>query len=169
MTVDRTAGRALDGSGGTDQLANFENVTGSVFNDIITGTAAANLLEVLAGDDRLDGMAGKDRLVGGAGGDTFAFTTALGASNVDTIADLVSGTDRIELKQSIFSALDPGALAAAAFVQAAAATNAQQHIIYNSTTGVVSYDADGKGGSAAIAFARLTPGQALAASDFVVV
>ena len=60
-------------------------------------------------------------------------------------------------------------MAATAFVQAAAATNADQHIIYNSTTGVLSYDADGKGGSAAIAFAQLTKGQALAASDFLVV
>jgi Ca2+-binding RTX toxin-like protein len=168
VTVDLTAGKALDGSGCTDTLANFENVTGSIFDDLITGKAAANLLDGLAGNDRLDGKAGADKLKGGAGTDTFAFTTALGASNVDTIADFVSGTDRIELAQSIFSALDPGTLSAAAFVQAAAATAADQHIIYNSTTGTVSYDADGKGGAAAVAFARLTPGQTLAASDFLV-
>ena len=60
-------------------------------------------------------------------------------------------------------------LSATAFVKAAAATNSDQHIIYNSNTGVLSYDADGKGGTAAIAFTQLTKGQALAASDFVVV
>lgn len=169
VTVDLAAGKALDGFGGTDQLANFENVTGSIFDDVITGNAAANLLEALAGSDRLDGMTGNDRLVGGAGEDTFAFTTVLGAGNVDTIVDLVSGTDRVELKQSIFSALDRGAVSAAAFVQAAAAQNTDQHIIYNSATGMLSYDADGKGGSAAVAFAQLTKGQALSAADFVVV
>ncbi|MCW5734731.1 MAG: hypothetical protein KIS73_11415 [Enhydrobacter sp.] len=169
VTVDLTLGRALDGFGGTDQLSNLENVTGSTFDDSITGDGAANRLEGLAGDDRLDGKAGQDTLAGGAGEDTFAFTTTLGAGNLDTIADLISGTDLIELDQSIFGALDLGVLAAAAFVQAAAATNTDQHIIYNSNTGVLSYDADGKGGAAAIAFAQLTKGQALAASDFVVV
>ena len=94
-----------------------------------------SLLEGLAGNDRLDGKAGADAMKGGNGGDTFAFTTALGSANVDTVADFVSGADRIELSQAIFSALRSGALSTTAFVQAAAATNTDQHIIYNSTTG----------------------------------
>jgi len=247
VTVNLTTGTALDGSGGADTLANFENVTGSIFDDIITGSTAVNLLDGLAGNDRLDGKAGADTMKGGAGDDSYlvdnagdraievaaegvdlvtssvnftlganvenltlsgtaalagagnelantivgnsganrldgragndtltgaagndiyAFTTALGATNVDTITGFVSGADRIELSKSIFSALDPGVLAATAFVQAAAASTVNQHIIYNSTTGLVFYDADGSGAGAAVAFAQLTPSQALAASDF---
>lgn len=169
VKVDLTAGTALDGSGGTDTLTKIENVTGSIFDDVITGNTASNLLDGLAGNDRLDGKAGADTLKGGAGLDTFAFTTALGAANVDTVADFVSATDRIELSKSIFATLGPGTLSIAAFVQAAAAATVDQRVIYNSTTGVVSYDADGVGAGATVAFAKLTPGQTLAASDFLIV
>jgi len=54
-------------------------------------------------------------------------------------------------------------------IQAVAAMTTDQHIIYNSTTGLVSYDAHGKGTGAARAFLQITPGQALTASDFRVV
>jgi len=126
----------------------------------------ANAIVGNASTNRLDGQGGRDTLTGGAGRDTFAFTTA---PDIDTITDFVSGIDRIELSSAIFSALDPGVLSAAAFVQATAAAMADQHILYNKTTGVVFYDADGNGAGSPIAFARLTPGQTLKAGDFTVV
>jgi hypothetical protein len=73
------------------------------------------------------------------------------------------------LARSVFSALSPGDLSTAAFVQAIAAVTRDQHVIYNQATGIVSYDADGSGAGAAIAVAQLTPGQALTAQDFKVV
>jgi Ca2+-binding RTX toxin-like protein len=45
---------------GTDTLANLENLTGTVKNDVLIGDGGAN---------RLKGGFGKDRLFGGAGGD----------------------------------------------------------------------------------------------------
>ena len=64
---------------GTDTLFNFENLTGSNFNDKLTGNAAANTLYGLGGNDSLNGAAGidtlsgaagNDRLIGGAGNDS---------------------------------------------------------------------------------------------------
>ena len=40
---------------GTDTLFNFENLTGSAFNDTLTGNANANVLYGLAGNDGLSG------------------------------------------------------------------------------------------------------------------
>ena len=67
-----------------------------------------------------------------------------------------------------FSALSPGELSTAAFVQAAAALTSEQRIIHNQSTGLVSYDADGSGGGAAIAVAQLNAGQVLKAQDIKV-
>jgi trimeric autotransporter adhesin len=135
----------------------------------LTGNTLANTLVGGAGNDILDGSAGSDTLRGGLGGDAFAFRTRLGKANVDMLADFVSGTDRIELARSIFTALDPGALSLAAFVHGAAATSADQRILYNAAAGVISYDADGNGGTSPVAFAVLNPGQTLTAGDFRVV
>jgi serralysin len=55
---------------GTDTLANFENLTGSAFNDTLTGDGNANILSGLAGNDALNGGAGNDTLTGAAGNDT---------------------------------------------------------------------------------------------------
>ena len=49
---------------GIDTLSNFENLTGSAFNDTLTGNAGANSLNGLAGNDVLIGGAGNDTLTG---------------------------------------------------------------------------------------------------------
>ncbi|MBV9995834.1 MAG: VCBS repeat-containing protein [Caulobacteraceae bacterium] len=48
------------GGGGTDTLTNFENLTGSAFNDTLTGDAGSNVIEGGAGDDTIDGGSGVD-------------------------------------------------------------------------------------------------------------
>jgi serralysin len=48
----------------------------------------------------LNGLAGNDTLTGGAGNDTFFFNTALGATNVDTIADFSVPADTIQLENA---------------------------------------------------------------------
>jgi serralysin len=55
---------------GIDTLSNFENLTGSAFNDTLTGNAGANSLNGLAGNDVLIGGAGNDTLTGLTGNDT---------------------------------------------------------------------------------------------------
>jgi Ca2+-binding RTX toxin-like protein len=89
---------AVGGSAGNDVLSNIENVSGSIFNDTITGNALANNLNGNGGIDRIDGGAGADTLSSGAGVDTFVFrfgqSTVAGA---DRITDLAIGSDKIDL------------------------------------------------------------------------
>ena len=135
-----------------------------------TGNEFANGLYGNAGDNVLDGKGGSDALLGFGGADTFAFTTALGAGNVDVLGDFLSATDKIALDDAIFTQIGGlGALGAGAFVTGTGAQDGNDRIVYNSTTGQLFYDADGSGGSAQVLFATLNPGTALAASDFVVI
>ncbi len=68
MTVSLAIGTAQNTIGaGTDTLTNFENLTGSAFNDTLTGNTGANTLSGLAGNDTLNGGAGNDTLIGGGG------------------------------------------------------------------------------------------------------
>jgi Ca2+-binding RTX toxin-like protein len=137
----------------------------------LTGNELAQTLIGNAGASILDGKGGNDTLIGLAGADTFAFTTALGAGNVDTIADFAAGVDKILLGGNggePFAALASGALAAGAFVVGTAAGDANDYLIYNSSTGALLYDADGNGAGAAVQFATLSTGLSLTAADFLV-
>ena len=68
-----TKGTAMDSTATYfDKLKGFENVVGSIFNDIIFGSAAANTIQGLDGVDELLGLAGNDAIDGGAGGDVIA-------------------------------------------------------------------------------------------------
>ena len=69
---------------GLDILTNLENLTGSLFGDMLTGSSIANVLTGLDGNDVLDGGAGADTLVGGLGNDTL-----IGGSGADT---MIGGT-----------------------------------------------------------------------------
>ena len=108
-------------------------------------------------------------ITGGAGSDRHLFDSALGGGNVDTLAGFVSGTDRIWLEDSIFTALGTGALPASAFVLGTAAADADDRIIYDQATGALYYDADGNGAGAAIQFASLGAGTVLTSTDFAVI
>ena len=136
----------------------------------LTGNDFANELYGNAGANLLNGGGGADYLQGFGGADNFAFTTALGGGNVDTIADFVAGTDRLLLDDAVFAQLGgPGTLNGNAFVTGAAAADASDRIVYDSATGQLFYDADGSGAGAAVLFATLATGLNLAASDFIVI
>ncbi|MDD2828460.1 MAG: hypothetical protein PHW18_02670, partial [Sulfuricurvum sp.] len=49
------------------------------------------------------------------------------------------------------------------------ATDANDYILYNTTTGTLSYDADGSGATAAVQFATLTGHPTVTSVDFTVV
>ncbi|WP_109796442.1 calcium-binding protein, partial [Minwuia thermotolerans] len=90
VTVSLVAGSATDGNGGSDTLANIENVGGSAFDDTITGGALGNLLEGGGGGDLMDGQAGDDTLNGGDGNDTLTggagFDTIDGGAGIDAVS-----------------------------------------------------------------------------------
>jgi hypothetical protein len=91
--------------------------------------------------------------------ETFIFDTALGGGNIDRIVDFSVHSDLIQLDSHVFTAL-PGhsALDEGALCIGAAAQDADDRIIYNSTTGALSYDADGNGPGEAVQFATLQTG-----------
>jgi Ca2+-binding RTX toxin-like protein len=103
----------------------------------------------------------------GWGADIIRFDSLLGALNIDTITDYNVLDDTIELENSIFTKLAAGALNPASF-QVGAAAAANDYVLYNSATGALSYDADGKGAGAAVQFALLIGAPVLTSLDFVV-
>ena len=78
--------------------------------------------------------------------------------------------DTILLDNAVFTSLtSPGTLAADNFAVGAAA-DANDFIIYNDTTGALSYDSDGNGTDATqVQFATLAPGLAMTHDVFSVV
>ncbi|MFI0845721.1 beta strand repeat-containing protein [Mesorhizobium sp. IMUNJ 23232] len=171
-TADRVLANVdyvLDSKAHIEHLATT-NSAGTASLDL-TGNALGQQVTGNAGDNRIDGKAGSDTLFGLGGEDSFAFSTALGAGNVDTIADFNSADDRILLSDAVFTALPSGVLAGAAFRinTSGIANDASDRIIYESDTGKLFYDADGAGGVAAVHFATLTGQPALTAADFNVV
>ena len=91
------------------------------------------------------------------------------ASNVDTISDFAAG-DLFQLDRTVFSALSAGTtLTAAEFLAGAGvatATNAQQRILHNTTSGALLYDADGNGTGQALQFASVAVGAPISAAVF---
>jgi Ca2+-binding RTX toxin-like protein len=161
-------------------ITTFENVIGGGLADTLTGNNLANNLNGGGGNDTINGGSGKDTinggggndtLIGGVGADRFRFDTPLNATtNRDVISDFsIAQRDTIELENAVFTALTTtGTLAAPAFFIGAAATNANQRILYNSATGGLLYDQDGSGAIGSIAFARLTSGLALNNTFFTI-
>jgi len=85
VIVDLVAGT---GTGdGTDTLSEFENISGSAFDDLLTGDDNPNAISGGDGNDFVIGGLGDDQLAGGAGIDTLDF----GSSTVGVQVDLAVG------------------------------------------------------------------------------
>ncbi|WP_408630498.1 M10 family metallopeptidase C-terminal domain-containing protein [Methylovulum psychrotolerans] len=155
---------------GIDTLLSIEAINGSYFNDVLLGNTANNTLSGGNGNDLLAGSLGNDTLTGGLGQDTFAFNSALGAGNIDTITDFNVANDTIRLSKGIFTTLTSGVLAAEAFkiLGNGGVEDGSDHLLYNTATGALSYDADGSGAGAAVQIAILGTGLAMTNADFMV-
>ncbi|WP_417499709.1 calcium-binding protein [Methylophaga sp.] len=137
-------------------------------------------------DDVFVGNGGNDTLTGGNGADTFVFgqvheqvvtgdddevqtyvDTAFDLTGIDTITDFVSGLDTIALNVDQFTSLTAGSFTADNLVCSvgAAAGDANDFLLFDTSTGALSYDADGSGAGAAVQFATLTGVTSLSASD----
>jgi Ca2+-binding RTX toxin-like protein len=126
----------------------------------IIGNNGPNSLTGTAFNDLLIGNRGNDILTGGNGGDSFRFNSTLNATtNRDTITDFAPSVDRIELENSVFTALNnPGPLAASAFRVGSAATTSAHRILYNTLTGTLTYDSNGVASGGSTVFATLPAG-----------
>ncbi|PWJ21596.1 calcium-binding protein, partial [Jannaschia seohaensis] len=146
-----------------------------VSNGVLEGGANADSINGTDGDDTLIGNGGADILTGELGGDEFVFNDP--GEGPDVLPDF-DGTegDQLVLAQSGFSALSVGTLAADAFVSGAtvdadSASDGNDHLLYNSLSGDLFYDADGSSGGA-ILIASLTDGitaATLTADDILVI
>jgi Ca2+-binding RTX toxin-like protein len=156
---------------GTGDYVEFLRTYGSATTNAINlgGNEFANTIFANSASNIVNGGGGGDVLWGGAGNDTFRFDTALGADNVDRILDFNTAADTIALDNAVFSTLALGGLSAGAFRVGTAAADADDRIIYNSTTGALIYDSNGSGTNGAVQFATLASGLALTSGDFVVV
>ncbi len=156
-----------------DDTQQAVNLIGSNNADIIIGGTL---------DDTLQGGAGNDTLTGGGGNDTFYFNTAPNANtNVDTITHFnTGGTDSffggsfLQFNHHIFSALgNAGAFTTddTRFFKSANGKgyDADARLIYNTSNGTLSYDADGSGSTPAIKIAILGAHTALNATDIIIV
>ncbi|WP_330111250.1 calcium-binding protein [Methylophaga thalassica] len=140
-------------------------------------------------DDVFVGNGGNDTLTGGDGADTFVFgqvheqvvtgdddevqtyvDTAFNLTGIDTITDFLSGVDKIALNIDQFTSLTVGSFTADNLVCSvgAAAGDANDFLLFDTSTGALSYDADGSGAGAAVQFATLTGVTSLSASDIEV-
>ena len=109
------------------------------------------------GNNVLAGGLGNDTLAGAGGSDTFLFNSTLNSSNVDLIKDF-SSDDKLSLSHLIFDQLTAGTIDPALFKAGAGLTTGQDandYLVYNTTTGNLYYDADGSGAGGSILFAQL--------------
>jgi Ca2+-binding RTX toxin-like protein len=92
VTVSLATGTGLGGAAEGDVLVQMENVSGSAFNDTLTGDTSVNVLvggdgnDVInagAGDDFLVGGAGDDDIIGGDGIDTLSYAIATAGIHID--------------------------------------------------------------------------------------
>lgn len=122
-----------------------------------------------AGNDTIVGGSGNDTLIGGSGADMFLFHSP--NEGIDTITDFSQAQgDKIQVSASGFDrGLTLGALDASLFTIGSAASDASDRFIYNSSNGVLSFDADGTGALGQVQFAKLSTGLNLTSNDFVVV
>ena len=150
-------------------------IDGTSSNDTLKGTAGADKISGGAGADFIYGKGGADQLIGGAGNDKFVFDTAFGS--IDQVLDFNPAEDVFYLDNAIFTKLGSGSLSSPRQIwgtnlekgAGAHADDSNDFLIYDKTTGHLSYDADGSGSGAPVDFAHLQPGLDLMTSNFWVI
>ena len=162
------AADTINGFGGNDFLA------GNNGDDSIVGGAGNDTIYGDGGSDWIEGGTGNDFVSGGSGQDSNVFRE-YGAANADTISTFSSDWDKIQLSSAAFTQIGAAgefARGDARFYAAAGATgghDADDRIIYNTSTGQLYYDADGAGGADAQLVATIQGAPTVAAPDLWVI
>jgi Ca2+-binding RTX toxin-like protein len=161
------ADRAVVKVGGVseDKLRNVECVYGGSAGDRLTGDTRKNLLVGNAGADTLSGGGGndslfggrgKDALAGGAGADFFYFDERPRSSSADQIRDFEAGHDGIVVSRSWMpDIVKEDGLYDYNICLGKAATDHNQYLIYDVSSGRVYYDPDGSGSKKQVLLATL--------------
>ncbi|MGQ9371113.1 M10 family metallopeptidase C-terminal domain-containing protein [Azospirillum sp. ST 5-10] len=160
-------GDALYGNAGADTLfggQGADTAYGGQDDDLLYGNLGDDALHGNLGDDRLVGGAGADTLTGGAGVDLFVFTTP--GDGGDVITDFEPGVDKIAVASPNFGNRSYGVVRPTSFALDAP-TDSTDVFVFDTATGVLSFDADGSGEGAAVALATLNV-RTLSASDITI-
>jgi hypothetical protein len=165
----------------TIKLVNVDKIVGTADNNTLIAGAGADSITGLAGNDALNGGTGNDTLVGGLGDDQltggdgqdlFVFESAIkNGGDVDTVTDFVSGSDKIALAGSIFTALrgDTDLSDNLWLTTSTSPATARSNLVFDPQSGVLSFDPDGSGPASSIAICTLVGVTKLVASDLVMV
>nr|WP_290223140.1 cadherin-like domain-containing protein [Trichocoleus desertorum] len=139
--------------------------TGTANNDVIAGNAAVNVIA---------GQAGSDRLTGGGGADIFLYKASTHGG--DTITDFAAD-DTFHISEAGFGGglragipLSATTASTGVLVSSAAPTSlgTSANFLYNTSTGILSFDVDGTGAGSAVAIATLTNKPTLTSNQFLI-
>ncbi|MGP1717323.1 MAG: calcium-binding protein [Methylophilus sp.] len=166
----------VDASGVTTNGLRFE---GNANQQTFIGTSKADVFVGNGGNDTLTGGGGADKFVFGkvyeqvvTGSATTVQTytnTAFNLTGVDTITDFTRGTDKLELHLDQYSKLAGFNASMLRVNSTGTPQDANDYLVYNTTTKTLSYDADGNGSGAKVDIAILTGVNTLSTSDFIIV
>jgi Ca2+-binding RTX toxin-like protein len=159
------------GVGGTDVVyssinwtlgTNVENlmIIGSAIR--AAGNALNNVIQGNSGDNIIRGGGGADTLTGAGGEDQFEIAAT--DSGRDTITDFAPGLDLFVLSGFGLDPIQEGYN----FMIDAGPAGDYATLLYNTTTGILSYDEDGTGGVASREIALLSTKPTLTSADFFV-
>jgi Ca2+-binding RTX toxin-like protein len=157
----------LSGGAGSD------DIKGGRGNDVLNGGNGRDTMNGGEGNDRMAGGAGSDTLTGARGNDTFIFNAR--TEGGDTITDFSSAAygndDSFAFLGSAFGGLAAGALSVNRFQSSdsAEALTAQVRFLFETDTGILRFDADGKGAGASSIIATLQAGAIVALNDFAII
>lgn len=153
-------------------------ILGSVDTGVdVIGAKGGNFIVATVDNDVITTGAGADTIITQGGLDTIKFLKVATGNVLDTINDFTAGSDKLDFAKlglgasgSVFTAGE--ALNAGRFVPSANGVIVGNEdfavFVYNTTTGVLSYDADGGSDGAAIEIVTLTGAPAITAADIFI-
>ena len=163
-----TGNNTVTGNDGNNSLS------GGTGNDTLIGGLGNDTLTGNAGTDSLVGGAGNDSLVGGDGADTYTFSGVTLLSNGSDMITFVAVDDTLQfsladVNVATGAGLSSGVISAGNIVigVGAVAADAYDYFLYNTSTGALSFDADGNGSGSAVLLATLVGHPAITTADLV--
>ena len=174
VVVDFAAGTITGGSSGTISFTGIERVVAGNFNDSLTGNAERRRTSPARPAPTRSGERAASIRCGAAAGPTRSSSARPEAPTPTRVRDWASGSDKVALDNSPMSALGAmGNFAAgdARFWHSSTGTahDANDRVVYNTSTGSLYYDADGSGAGAAQLIATFQGAPGVAATDITVI